>query len=232
MVENQMFKTEVLDLILSAGPVAKFVLGVLGLFSVFCWAIIFEKSFYFRRIKKEANRFLKRLKEENSFFKAYNAAIQCRENPLSQLYIGTYNEMMSENFRPKSDASSQTISSQELEIVNRSMRKISSSEISRMERYLPFLATTASAAPFIGLFGTVWGVMESFRGIGSQGSASLAVVAPGISEALIATAAGLGVAIPAVMAYNFFVNKVKDWARTIERQSLEIMNQFTKKVTP
>jgi biopolymer transport protein TolQ len=95
-----------------------------------------------------------------------------------------------------------------------------------MERFLPFLATTASASPFIGLFGTVWGVMESFRGIGQQGSASLAVVAPGISEALIATAAGLGAAIPAVIAYNFFVNRVKYWAVEMEGFALDLLNLF------
>ena len=97
-----------------------------------------------------------------------------------------------------------------------------------MERYLPFLATTASAAPFIGLFGTVWGVMSAFHGIGQQGSASLAVVAPGISEALIATAAGLGAAIPAVMGYNFFVNRVKHWAGEMDGFSLDLLNMFAR----
>jgi biopolymer transport protein TolQ len=106
------------------------------------------------------------------------------------------------------------------------MRRAASGEIARMERVLPFLATTASASPFIGLFGTVWGVMESFRGIGQQGSASLAVVAPGISEALIATAAGLGAAIPAVIAYNFFVNRVKYWAVEMEGFALDLLNLF------
>ena len=93
-----------------------------------------------------------------------------------------------------------------------------------MERYLPFLATTASSAPFIGLFGTVWGIMTAFQGIGQQGSANLAVVAPGISEALIATAAGLGAAIPAVMGYNFFVNRVKHWATEMEGFTLDLLN--------
>ena len=111
-----------------------------------------------------------------------------------------------------------------LDAVERAMRRAAAVEIPRMERYLPFLATTASTAPFIGLFGTVWGVMDSFRGIGAQGSASLAVVAPGISEALIATAAGLGAAIPAVIAYNFFVNRVKHWVSEMEGFSLDLLN--------
>jgi biopolymer transport protein TolQ len=117
-----------------------------------------------------------------------------------------------------------------LEAVERAMRRAASAEISRMERYLPFLATTASSAPFIGLFGTVWGIMESFRGIGTQGSASLAVVAPGISEALIATAAGLAAAIPAVMAYNFYVNRVRHWAAEMEGFSLDLLNLFLRPV--
>ncbi|MBI4607564.1 MAG: MotA/TolQ/ExbB proton channel family protein [Candidatus Rokubacteria bacterium] len=122
------------------------------------------------------------------------------------------------------------LGSERLEAVDRAMRRAASVEIARMERYLPFLATTASATPFIGLFGTVWGVMESFRGIGSQGSASLAVVAPGISEALIATAAGLGAAIPAVIAYNFFVNRVKRWASEMEGFNLDLLNLFVRPV--
>ncbi len=111
-----------------------------------------------------------------------------------------------------------------LDAINRAMRRAAGSEIARMERFLPFLATTASSAPFIGLFGTVWGIMTSFQGIGAQGSANLAVVAPGISEALIATAAGLGAAIPAVMGYNFFVNRVKHWAVEMDGFALELLN--------
>jgi biopolymer transport protein TolQ len=99
-----------------------------------------------------------------------------------------------------------------------------------MERYLPFMATVASSAPFIGLFGTVWGIMTAFQGIGQQGSANLAVVAPGISEALIATAAGLGAAIPAVMGYNFFVNRTKQWAMEMEGFTLDLLNAFARPV--
>jgi biopolymer transport protein TolQ len=106
------------------------------------------------------------------------------------------------------------------------MKRAAGREIQMMERHLLFLATTASVCPFIGLFGTVWGVMDSFRGIGLQGSANLAVVAPGISEALIATAAGLAAAIPAVMAYNFFVNRVKFWARELESLNMAVLNYF------
>src|SRR5207244_8380702 len=103
------------------------------------------------------------------------------------------------------DDADEGLPAERLEAVNRALRRAAALEVAQLERYLPFLATTASATPFIGLFGTVWGVIAAFHGIGQQGSASLAVVAPGISEALIATAAGLGAAIPAVIGYNYFV---------------------------
>jgi biopolymer transport protein TolQ len=110
------------------------------------------------------------------------------------------------------------------------MRRAAGIELAQLERYLPFLATTASATPFIGLFGTVWGIMSSFHGISSQGSASLAVVAPGISEALIATAAGLAAAIPAVIGYNFFVNRVRHWASEMDGFMLDLLNVLSRPV--
>ena len=219
----------VLDLILNAGPVAKFILIVLALFSIVCWALMIEKWWQFRRIRLETMRFLRAFREGRRFSLVYGAARKHRESPLAQLYTAAYQEVGGAN--PLPDIVDQLVDDPEeglppdrLEAANRAMRRAASSEISRMEHYLPFLATTASASPFLGLFGTVWGIMESFRGIGSQGSASLAVVAPGISEALIATAAGLAAAIPAVMAYNFFVNRVKHWAAEMEGFSLDLLN--------
>jgi biopolymer transport protein TolQ len=111
-----------------------------------------------------------------------------------------------------------------LDAVDRAMRRSAAAEVSRMERYLPFLATTASAAPFIGLFGTVWGVMNSFRGMSLSGSAGIAAVAPGIAEALIATAAGLGAAIPAAIAYNQFGHRIRELGARMEDFSLEFLN--------
>src|SRR5207249_10785628 len=117
-----------------------------------------------------------------------------------------------------------------LPILNRALRRAAALEVALLERYLPFLATTASAAPFIGLFGTVWGIMSAFHGIGAQGSASLAVVAPGISEALIATAAGLAAAIPAVIGYNYFVNRVRHWATEMDGFTLDLLNVLSRPV--
>ena len=221
----------VVDLVLNAGPVAKFILVVLAIFSIVCWALIIEKWWLFRRIRLESMRFLRAFREGRRFSVVYGAARKHRESPLAQIYAAAYQEVGGTNPLPDMvdqllDDPEEPLPVERLEAVSRAMRRNASAEISRMERYLPFLATTASASPFIGLFGTVWGIMESFRGIGTQGSASLAVVAPGISEALIATAAGLGAAIPAVMAYNFFVNRVKHWAVEMEGFSLDLLNLF------
>ena len=219
----------VVDLVLNAGPVAKFVLIVLGIFSVACWALIVEKWWQLRRVKKETLRFLRIFREGRRFSVIYSAAKKYPDSPLAQLYVAAYQEIAGTN--PVAEMVDHILDDQEdglnadrLDAVERAMRRAAAVEIPRMERYLPFLATTASTAPFIGLFGTVWGVMDSFRGIGAQGSASLAVVAPGISEALIATAAGLGAAIPAVIAYNFFVNRVKHWVSEMEGFSLDLLN--------
>lgn len=235
MTGNGGLTAGVLDLILNAGPVAKFVLALLALFSIVCWALIVEKWWQFGRIKQQTIRFLKTFREGRRFSAVYGAAKKHRESPLAQIYIAAYQEMSgsapyAEMVDRLLDEAEDGFGGERLEAVNRAMRRATSEEIARLERYLPFLATTASSAPFIGLFGTVWGVMESFRGIGAQGSASLAVVAPGISEALIATAAGLGAAIPAVIGYNYFVNRVKRWASEMDGFTLDLLNLLTRPV--
>ena len=154
------------------------------------------------------------------------AARKLRESPLAQLYSAAYHEVsgVPEVADPVLDDGDEGLPADRLEAVHRALRRAAGLEVAALERYLPFLATTASAAPFIGLFGTVWGVMTAFHGIGTQGSASLAVVAPGISEALVATAAGLGAAIPAVMGYNYFVNRVRHWATEMDGFMLDLLN--------
>ena len=225
--------SSVIELVLNAGPVAKFVLLLLGLFSVVCWALMVEKWWEFRKIRRESVSFLRDFREGRHLASVFIGARKHRESPLAQLYISgcqeaaggvTGGEMLEHALAQAEDG----LPPDRLDAVNRAMRRGASVEIARMERYLPFLATTASAAPFIGLFGTVWGVMSAFHGIGQQGSASLAVVAPGISEALIATAAGLGAAIPAVMGYNFFVNRVKHWAAEMDGFALDFLNVLSR----
>jgi biopolymer transport protein TolQ len=156
------------------------------------------------------------------------AAKKLRESPLAQLYVAAYHEMPGGHDLDALVDDGEEASTERLTAAERAMRSSAALEIAKLERYLPFLATTASACPFIGLFGTVVGVMNSFHGIGAQGSASLAVVAPGISEALVATAAGLGAAIPAVIGYNYFVNRVKHWATEMEGFALDMLNLLSR----
>jgi biopolymer transport protein TolQ len=162
----------------------------------------------------------------------HTAARRLRQSPLAQLYFAAYQEVsgIPEVLDKVLDDVDEGLGADRLEAVNRALRRASALEVARLEHYLPFLATTASATPFIGLFGTVWGVMAAFHGIGAQGSASLAVVAPGISEALIATAAGLGAAIPAVIGYNYFVNRVKHWAVEMEGFTMDLLNVLSRPV--
>jgi len=220
----------VLGLVWNSGPIAKGVLIVLMIFSIVSWALIVEKAFQFRRVRRQTIEFLRVFREARRTSVAQTAARRLRQSPLAQLYFAAYQEVsgIPEVLDKVLDDFDEGLGGDRLEAVNRALRRASALEVARLEHYLPFLATTASATPFIGLFGTVWGVMAAFHGIGAQGSASLAVVAPGISEALIATAAGLGAAIPAVIGYNYFVNRVKHWATEMEGFSLDLLNQMTR----
>ena len=222
----------VLALVLNAGPVAKFVLAVLLVFSIASWGLIVEKAWQFRRVRRQTLAFLKVFREGRRASIIHGAARTMRESPLAQLYSSAYQEVsrLPEGLEPVYDEPDEGLGADRLEAVHRALRRGAAHEIAQLERYLGFLATTASATPFIGLFGTVWGIMAAFQGIGSQGSASLAVVAPGISEALIATAAGLGAAIPAVIAYNYYVNRVKHWATEIEGFMLDLLNTLSRPV--
>ena len=220
------------ELILNAGPVAKLVLLILFSFSIVSWALIFEKWRQFRLASRETQRFFKVFREGRRPSLLAGAAKKLRGSPVARVFLGAHQELAPGAGRPFPDGVEaggeewEEAPPDRLEVINRAMRRATTSEIGRLERYLPFLATTASASPFIGLFGTVWGVMAAFQNIGSQGSASLAVVAPGISEALIATAAGLAAAIPAVIAYNYFVNQVKHWAAEMDNFSIELLNHL------
>ena len=224
--------SNVLDPILQAGPLARFVLGVLLFFSVICWALIVEKWWEFRAIKRDSKGFTRAFREGRRFSLVYGAAKKFRSSPLAQLYSAAGLELATVyGGVDQVDAAledGEGLPRDAIDATHRAMRRATEIEVARMERYLPFLATTASAAPFIGLFGTVVGIMSAFHGIGQQGSASLAVVAPGISEALIATAAGLGAAIPAVMGYNFFINRTRRLATEMDGFTLELVNIFAR----
>jgi biopolymer transport protein TolQ len=220
----------IVELVLNAGPVAKFVLLVLLIFSVVCWALIVEKWWHFRRVRQQTIEFVKVFREGRRPSVVLGATKKYRESPLARMYAAAYQEFSGITEAVDRVMDDDELGRDRLEAIDRAMRRTTALEIARLERYLPFLATTASSTPFIGLFGTVWGIMAAFHGIGKQGSASLAVVAPGISEALVATAAGLAAAIPAVIGYNYFVNRVKHWATEMDGFRMDVLNLLTRPV--
>ena len=203
------FGSDIIQMILHAGIVVKFVLLILLLFSVTCWAIIFMKWRLLRRANEENAYFLDLFWENTPFNKLYAESQELTVSPVAHLFRAGYAEITRFGKLQNPGASKEGGPMHPLmDVVERALRKTIIDQSNRLERAVSFLATTGNTTPFIGLFGTVWGIMESFRGIGLRGSANLAVVAPGISEALIATAAGLAAAIPAVVAFNYFNSKI------------------------
>jgi biopolymer transport protein TolQ len=205
------FASDVVQMVFHAGPMVKFILLILFFFSISSWAIIFMKLRLLKKFKDENERFLELFSSSREISKVY---LQCKIftfSPLAKIFRTGYAEFNRSKMlhgNPDEDKGMQS-QQQIVDHVNRAARKVLFAQKSRLERGLTFLATTGNASPFIGLFGTVWGIMTSFRSIGMKGSASLAVVAPGIAEALIATAAGLAAAIPAVVAFNYFNNRTR-----------------------
>ncbi|MFA7060799.1 MAG: protein TolQ [Pedobacter sp.] len=213
-------------LLTNAGIVVKLVLILLGLFSVFSWAIILFKFFQIHRANSESERFMDFFWKSKRFDAIASQVDRFVNSPLTVLFNEGYGELKKvvENGNGKTDNSSLSTDLGGVENVSRALRRATNSEITRLEKYTTFLATTGSTSPFIGLFGTVWGIMTAFEGIGRTGSASLAVVAPGIAEALIATAIGLVAAIPAVMAYNHFQHKIRVLIKEMDSFSTEFLN--------
>ena len=208
---------EIANLVLESGPVAKFVLLILLFFSLLSWAIILAKWSRFGRARVQSGRFVKAFRKAGRLQEISPIADQFRPSPLVTVFEGGYEEyrrQLSVADIPSSIA------------VQRSMQIASSEEMTRLERQLPWLAITASVTPFIGLFGTVWGIIDAFHGLGTAGAATLRAVAPGISEALITTAAGLAAAIPAVIFYNIFNNHVREFGARMEDFTLEMLNAF------
>jgi len=201
-----------IQLVLQAGLVVKGVLLILLFFSVVSWAIIFFKQRYFSRANKESEQFLRAFRSNRDSKGIYQATRALTVSPIANLFKAVYTD---ELHKEKSE-------------MKRLLRRYGALESAKLEKYLNFLATTGSTTPFIGLFGTVWGIMNSFRNIGSAGAASLAVVAPGIAEALIATAAGLAAAIPAVIAFNYYLSTARRMIIEMEDFSEELLDFFAK----
>ncbi len=208
---------EILDLVSSTGAVAKFVLLTLLAFSLISWAIILTKWSLLRRARLQSGRFLRAFRKAQRLQDIATVADQFRPSPLVGVFEGGFREYTRQ-------VSTSNASLRSLTAVQRGMQIGASEEISRLERNVPWLAITAAVTPFIGLFGTVWGIIDAFHGLGTAGGATLRAVAPGISEALITTAAGLAAAIPAVIAYNLIGNSIRVFAARSDDFSLEVLN--------
>jgi len=205
------------------GWVARGVLLLLLLFSIISWAMIFQKLGLFSRLRRESDQFLRIFRATRGV--ANPQALASAGSPFATVYGAGFRELQSQvgsgNPHPTGKLKS-------LQAVTASMQVASSEEIRRVEKGMSWLATTASVAPFIGLFGTVWGIIDAFSGLGSAGAASLRAVAPGIAEALVTTAAGLFTAIPAVIFYNQFLQNIRDLAQRLDTFALEVAAQVEK----
>lgn len=208
---SQHFANDIVQMVFHAGPMVKFVLLLLFFFSLTSWTIIFMKLRLLKKFKDENERFLELFSSSREISKVYLQSKIFNFSPLAKIFRTGYAEFNRSKMLQGNPDEDKGLQSQQqiVDYVHRAAKRVLYAQSSRLEKGLTFLATTGNASPFIGLFGTVWGIMTSFRSIGMKGSASLAVVAPGIAEALIATAAGLAAAIPAVVAFNYFTNRTR-----------------------
>jgi biopolymer transport protein TolQ len=212
MLGSDPLATDIVQMVFHAGPMVKFVLLLLFFFSLSSWAIIFMKLRLLKKIRDENERFLELFSSNREKSKVYLEAKIFNYSPFAQIFRAGYAEFSRAKMLQQGNPDQAKVFQSKQSImdnVQRAVKKVLSLQGSRLEKGLTFLATTGNTSPFIGLFGTVWGIMTAFSSIGMKGSASLAVVAPGIAEALIATAAGLAAAIPAVVAFNYFNRRIR-----------------------
>ncbi len=228
-------RLNVIEMILNAGLMVQFVMLLLFIFSVASWAIIFIKYRYIRRAYRESADFIEYFWETRDFSEAFSKSKQLRFSPIARVFRIAYMELRKlggeTGYQKDQSAAGQPQglifpgTQRGFDNVKRALERSSITESIRLVQLVPFLATTGNIAPFIGLFGTVWGIMNSFHSIAyKKGVTSIAAVAPGISEALIATAAGLAVAIPAVIAFNYFNQKIRIIESELESFSSDFLN--------
>src|SRR5215472_3632159 len=208
---------EIIELVSESGPVAKVVLLTLLIFSLLSWALILSKWSLLKRARIQSGRFVRAFRKAQRLQDVAIVAHQFRPSPLVGVFEGGFEEYRRQIGMTGSVGNPQA--------VQRAMQIMSSEEISRLERNLPWLATTGAVTPFVGLFGTVWGIIDAFHGLGTAGAATLRAVAPGISEALITTAAGLFAAIPAVIAFNMFTQHIREFGARMDDFGLELINE-------
>ncbi|MBI3894459.1 MAG: MotA/TolQ/ExbB proton channel family protein [Acidobacteria bacterium] len=210
-------KTDVTSLIAQTGPVAKVVLLILLGFSIFSWAVIYTKWRRFKLLRAQEEQFLRAFRKARKLSELNVVIENFPPHPLRAVFEAGYRELFAQVGNPGGPAKNP-------KALERALQIASSQQLSLLEQNVNWLATTGSVTPFIGLFGTVWGIMDAFLGLGSAGAASLRAVGPGIAEALIATAAGLFAAIPAVIAYNHFLSRIREFGKGMDNFSLEFLN--------
>ena len=204
------------ELIKSSGPVPKAVIVILACFSLLSWAVIFSKWSVFRGASAANRAFLRAFRKATGLEAVAVASEQFRSSPLVAVFDFGYSEV-DRQMKARGSVTNKLA-------LERSLQLGVSEEVTKLERNMNLLATTATVSPFIGLFGTVWGIIDAFSALGTAGSASLRAVAPGISEALITTALGLAAAIPAAVFYNFFGHTIREFGARMEDFSLEFLN--------
>jgi biopolymer transport protein TolQ len=216
----------IFEILQQTGYVARAVLGILLFFSLISWALIFQKLGLFGRVRRQSDQFLRIFRATKGV--ANPQGLVSAGSPFANVYAAGYRELQSQ-MSGTGNPSPPKLKS--LQAVTVSMQMASTDEVRRVEKGMSWLATTASVTPFIGLFGTVWGIIDAFSGLGTQGSASLRAVAPGIAEALVTTAAGLFAAIPALIAYNYFLQDIRELASRLDNFASEFTAQIEKTFT-
>jgi biopolymer transport protein TolQ len=223
----------VFDLITGAGPVVQIVLYLLILFSVVSWGVILFKFRHVREAKVQSARFIEVFWESRNLASIHEASQELEASPVAHVFIAGYEELLRVSRRNAAETEGLTTDLSGVDNVARAMKRAANVELTKLEQTLTFLATTSGSTPFIGLFGTVWGIMNAFRGLSVTRSSTIQAVAPGIAEALIATAAGLVAAIPALIAYNHFLQEIRVLTADMENFTQEFLNiaerHFTKK---
>lgn len=227
--------TSIIAILWGLGFFAKIIILTLIIFSIISWAIIIKKYFLFKKIKKSNDFLYRYFQERKSIFEFANMANEYPKNLLSKLIIVALNEWqkLSIENNTNSHLNSEEKTHKLLQLlpnISETLQRTASQELEKMEQNVSFLATTGSVSPFLGLLGTVWGILSAFLSVRHIPVVTLQVIAPGISDALVTTVVGLLVAIPAVIAYNYFIGKIKNISDEIERWSLEIIGDIRKKI--
>lgn len=223
-----LWQGEVWHLLATTGLVARIVLGILLIFSVFSWAVILRKYQSFNSARRASRQFLKVFRQSKKLSDIKSSCRLFKASPLPEVFLAGYKEIEGQAVASGNPGKPHIRS---LDAVKRALEIAASAELSRREQWLTWLATTGAVTPFIGLFGTVWGIIDAFQGLGAAGTASLRSVAPGISEALVTTAAGLFAAIPAVIAYNQFVQRLREFGNAMDDFALEFLNMTERHFT-